>query len=196
MVSKEDIKKAAFILFAEKGYEDTTTQDIAEAVGLKKQSLYSHYKSKSEIYGDVLSDESAFFTGEITSAIERHKDQPAEIFMQEMSRILIELYSSRERLLFWKRNLIRWGTNAGREFFEKDGLEMTDHLKNDIMEIYGLFSGKYPLLKDWYNFKAVMLSFMVIIHGYLDWVMVAGHDEKIWQAIWEKYWNGIKNNFQ
>lgn len=196
MVSKDEIKKAAFTLFAENGYEDTTTQKIAEAVGLKKQSLYSHYRSKGDIYADILRDQSVFFTCEIKSAIERYKDESAEIFMRELSRKFIELFSSRERLLLWKRTLIRWGTNTGRDFFELNGTQISDLLKNDVRELYELFSGKYKLLEDWNNFKAVMLSFMLMINGYLDWVIVAGYDENMWQNIWEKYWNGIKFNFQ
>ncbi len=195
MVSKEEIKREAFKLFAEKGYEDTTTQDIAEAVGLKKQSLYSHYKSKGDIYADILRDQSFFFAYELKSAIDRYKDEPAEIFMNEFARTLIQMFSSRERLLLWKRTLIRWGTNTGREFFEMNG-RMNEQMRSDIKELYVVFSNRYDLLKDWNNFKAVILSFMLMINGYLDWVIVAGHDERTWQVIWEKYWNGIKSNFE
>ena len=196
MVSKDEIKKAAFTLFAENGYEDTTTQKIAEAVGLKKQSLYSHYKSKADIYADILREQSSFFTMEIKSAIDRYKEEPAEVFMRKLSRTLIDLFSSRERLLLWKRTLIRWGTNSGRDFFQENGSQMTNLLRNDVRELFELFSAKYKRLEDWNNFKAVMLSFMLMINGYLDWVIVVGHDEKMWQIIWEKYWNGIKSSFQ
>ena len=195
MVSKEEIKKEAFKLFAEKGYEGTTTQDIAETVGLKKQSLYSHYKSKEDIYNEILRDQSVFFSVQIQSAVERYKDEPAEIFMKELSRTLIQVFSSRERLLLWKRTLIRWDTNSVRDFFEING-GMNDQMKSDVGELYTLFSSRYRFLKDWNNFKAVLLSFVVIINGYLDWVIVVGHDEKMWQVIWEKYWNGIKSNFE
>jgi AcrR family transcriptional regulator len=195
MVSKEDIKKAAFKLFAENGYEDTTTQAIAEAVGLKKQSLYSHYKSKRDIYEEILRDQSVYFSTAIKSALDRLKEEPAEIFMKELSRTFIQLFSPRERLLLWKRTLIHWGTNKGREFFETDNAQFGERLKNDIRELYDLFGGKYKRLKDWNNFKAVMLSFMLFVNGYLDWVVVAGHNDSIWRAVWEKYWNGIKYSF-
>ena len=35
-------------LFAQKGFNATSMREIGEAIGIKKSSLYSHYKSKDE----------------------------------------------------------------------------------------------------------------------------------------------------
>jgi AcrR family transcriptional regulator len=48
-VSRENILKAAAQIFQEKGYHAASMQDIAEAVDLKKGSLYHHVSSKQEI---------------------------------------------------------------------------------------------------------------------------------------------------
>lgn len=40
---KEEIKQAALTLFANNGFEGTSLADIAGVVGLKKQSIYSHF---------------------------------------------------------------------------------------------------------------------------------------------------------
>ena len=43
-------------LFAEKGYEHTTIQDIVDALGMSKGAVYHHFKSKTDIY-DRITDE-------------------------------------------------------------------------------------------------------------------------------------------
>ena len=45
----EKILDAAAALFAEKGYQSTTLQDIIDATGLSKGAVYHHFRSKEEI---------------------------------------------------------------------------------------------------------------------------------------------------
>lgn len=52
--TKERIFEAAINLFAEKGFNATSMREIAEAVGIKKASMYSHYKSKDELLEKIL----------------------------------------------------------------------------------------------------------------------------------------------
>lgn len=49
MSTKDRILDASLSLFASKGYEATSMADIAESVGIRKPSLYSHFESKREI---------------------------------------------------------------------------------------------------------------------------------------------------
>lgn len=56
----EKILDAAAALFAEKGYQSTTLQDIIDATGLSKGAVYHHFRSKEEIarkVGDRMGDE-------------------------------------------------------------------------------------------------------------------------------------------
>ncbi len=48
-MTREEILQAAALIFQEKGYHAASMQDIAEAVELKKGSLYHHVDSKQEI---------------------------------------------------------------------------------------------------------------------------------------------------
>lgn len=47
--TKQEILNAALDLFSTQGYEATSMLQIAESVGIKKASLYSHFESKQEI---------------------------------------------------------------------------------------------------------------------------------------------------
>lgn len=55
----EKILSAAQMLFAQKGYQTTTLQDIIDATGLSKGAVYHHFRSKEEILqkvGDRIGD--------------------------------------------------------------------------------------------------------------------------------------------
>lgn len=52
--TKQDILDASLDLFSVRGYEATSMADIAEAVGIRKASLYTHYSSKEEIFTSLI----------------------------------------------------------------------------------------------------------------------------------------------
>ena len=51
---KNEILDAAELLFASKGFDETSTNDIINAVGIARGTLYHHFKSKEEILDAVI----------------------------------------------------------------------------------------------------------------------------------------------
>jgi AcrR family transcriptional regulator len=51
---KEEILDVATQLFAERGYEGTSMNDVAERVGMRKASLFYHFATKDALYEAVL----------------------------------------------------------------------------------------------------------------------------------------------
>ena len=47
--TKDRILFAALDLFSEKGYDQTSIDLVAEAVGIKGPSIYAHYKGKESL---------------------------------------------------------------------------------------------------------------------------------------------------
>ncbi len=54
-----EIQAQAQILFAKYGYENTSLSFIAEESGVKKQTIYSHFKSKEDLFRAVAESVSA-----------------------------------------------------------------------------------------------------------------------------------------
>jgi len=50
------IREAATTLFAEKGYENTTTRDICKAAGISNAALYYYFDSKTDLLYQILDE--------------------------------------------------------------------------------------------------------------------------------------------
>lgn len=52
--TKQEILSASLDLFSTRGYEATSVSEIADAVGIRKASLYSHFESKQAILDTLI----------------------------------------------------------------------------------------------------------------------------------------------
>ncbi|MDT0186053.1 TetR/AcrR family transcriptional regulator [Microbacterium sp. ARD31] len=55
VTTRDRILIEASRLFANKGYVDTSTRDIATAVGIRQPSLFYHFANKAEIFAELVS---------------------------------------------------------------------------------------------------------------------------------------------
>ena len=53
---REELLRAAARLFVEKGFEATTTRDIADAVGMRSGSPFYHFRSKQDLLKAAMAD--------------------------------------------------------------------------------------------------------------------------------------------
>ncbi len=51
---KDSLIKAASLLFMKKGYHETKTKDIAQAVGVTEPIIYKHFSGKQELFFEVI----------------------------------------------------------------------------------------------------------------------------------------------
>jgi AcrR family transcriptional regulator len=193
MATKDEIKNAALRLFAAKGFEATTTNDIAAAVGLKKQSLYSHFNNKNSIYFEVLKDSSDYIWGKIQESIEEKKDRPTEELMKSILECMFGIFSDHECLLFWKRAFIVYGSGENKQIVEHADWQFDRKLKD---ELYREMCRRKEKPEDPAVFRRFFYLFMIFVQGYLDFMIIMGHNEDIWKNIWEDYWTCANRFFK
>lgn len=101
--NKKLIKDVALELFGQKGYEDTSLAEIAKEVGIKKPSIYNHFRSKEDLFIEVLED---LIVNEVTAyRMTEGKMNPSEPLKN--IKILFDLFCQRlmttKEALLWKR---------------------------------------------------------------------------------------------
>jgi TetR/AcrR family transcriptional regulator len=72
--TRELILRAALHCFADRGYEGTSLNDIAGAVGIRRQSLLHHFPSKEALYRQVLEVSFTEWMALVAEAIDKPRD--------------------------------------------------------------------------------------------------------------------------
>ena len=129
MNTKEKIFDVALDLFSKKGYDSVSLREIAEEVGIKKSSIYSHYPSKEAIlmsifeyftdlfeYDDLLNSKDFTLSSDNEILIEN-----PELFYHKGSEAIKEMFSQERNLKIWKLIFIQMHYNETiRLFFQNE----------------------------------------------------------------------------
>lgn len=86
---RADLVRVAARLFRERGFDGTTTRDIADAVGMRSGSPFYHFKSKQEILAAVM--EEGLVAGLPAAEEIAAGDQPPRAKFQALVRAHLEI---------------------------------------------------------------------------------------------------------
>ncbi len=87
--TRERLIDVARQLFARKGIENTTMNDIATASDRGRRTIYTYFRTKSEIYQAVIEDESARIINELKSKVDSQSSPGAKLRALMECRIAI-----------------------------------------------------------------------------------------------------------
>jgi AcrR family transcriptional regulator len=89
---KEAIISVATGLFSRFGLEKTTMEDIAKAARKGKSTLYYYFKSKEDVFAEVIKREISGLKGAMLEAVEREKDpgKKLKVFVDTRLRYLTQ----------------------------------------------------------------------------------------------------------
>lgn len=124
MNTKEKIFNVSLDLFSKKGYDSVSLREIAEEVGIKKSSIYSHYSSKEAILMDVFDQFTASFNIDDEN-MELNENNPLlqnpELFYHIGSEAIKNMLFQETNLKIWKLILIQMHHNETiRSFFQNE----------------------------------------------------------------------------
>ena len=137
MSTRDRILEEALALFAEKGYEGTGVDLIAEQVGIKGPSLYKHFKSKEEILNTLIDEAEAryekFFGSENNiGIIPQSKEEFVRTSMEKISFSLLDPHITKIRILI-----------AQEQFRNERFGEITSrHQLDGARKMYGMIMGE------------------------------------------------------
>lgn len=155
--TKERIKKAAYQLFADKGFKEVTMKDICDNTGLSRGGLYRHYESTEQIFSEIIS---AFLTvqnTELQEQIDNHSSA-VDILNQLLEKYCLEMLDAKNSLSL-----------AIYEYFSKKGMEESDNLLSQQYQMsfslwdrlirYGISRGDFRQVDSRAVFDIIVFSY-------------------------------------
>ncbi|MFF5995112.1 TetR/AcrR family transcriptional regulator [Lysinibacillus sp. KU-BSD001] len=180
----QKIKAAALKNFAENGYDGSSLAQIAEEVGIKKQSIYTYFKSKDmlfqTLYQDVLEQELAFMRDFLAT----HDD-----VLQRKLFALLRAWEQRFQEQVATKFFIR------TSFFAPQHLEavITKHVYvylDALEQLFSAYFAKHPLAV---RAEDAAIAYLALLDSLFVEMLYGGHArfERRLQAGWLVFWNGV-----
>lgn len=186
-MSASNIKHAALIQFAQNGYDGTSLATIANDVGIKKQSIYAHFKGKDELYlsilEDVIMDERRYIQDYVSSQTTLPIHDRLYQFLAEYSE--------------------RCETHASSKFLLRNGFLPPSHLHELMMQkVYNYLDDIEQLFLQYLEkqqtfftvpLEEVVISYIGLIDSLQIELLYSGTDrfQQRLHASWNIFWRGI-----
>nr|WP_263324619.1 TetR/AcrR family transcriptional regulator [Neobacillus sp. Marseille-Q6967] len=185
------IKESALNHFAKNGYEGTSLAQIAEDVGIKKQSIYTHFKGKDELFlhicNEVFQKELHF----VNEFIEAHQNKSLHDFLFGFLQQYKERYEHDDYTKFWLRisffppaHLYDQVMKLVYEYLDRSEELILPFLDHAVKE--GVISSSIDVQKAVTAYFGVLDAiFVELIYGGLE------RTQKRLDASWYLYWRGL-----
>ncbi|WP_368297993.1 TetR/AcrR family transcriptional regulator [Cytobacillus firmus] len=192
-MTSNQIKEVSLKHFATNGYEGASLAHIAEDVGIKKQSIYTHFKGKDELFLQLCSDASENEIRFVINFIEINKTRPLKELLYDFLLQSIDRYEKNVSNKFWIRTA----------FFPPNHLnELVMIMVNQYLdELEALF---IPIIKNamaegeinlTIGEERATVAFLGVLDGILVEMVYGGPKrlKKRLDASWGVYWLGLSN---
>ena len=140
--------RTAATLFAERGAEATTAEDIAHTAGIALRTFYRYFRSKEEAVAPLLSGSVHAWIADLQAAPREPGDTVPQQLEQSARRALTPTDPEDEEVLRWTRGLIRSmeADPALRPVWDRVSRESEDALIPVLTELIGADADPLELL--------------------------------------------------
>jgi AcrR family transcriptional regulator len=156
--ARERIVQTALLAFAEKGYHETTMEDIAERLGVSEGAIYLYFKSKRELF-KAIGESGEHQIGQIISSSIGNED-PVKAFFdsvvnvyeqyEPISGLIVELMAEASRDASLKKIF--------RDDFDEDGKTLGNFLEE---------LRKRRLIGADADAHSISMGLLALLHGYV-----------------------------
>jgi AcrR family transcriptional regulator len=184
-MTQQKIIQAAYKNFAEHGYSGGSLAQIAEEVGIRKQSIYTYFKSKDALYLSIFKDAMQTELAFIQSFIAQGKNH----LIEEMLHLLL------------RSAQLRFKEQRSTQFFIRSIFITPPHLESQLLEhTYFYLDSLEDILKHYFSDQQISVSptiaassFLALLDSLYVEILYGGEArfEKRLEAGWHVYYRGI-----
>lgn len=182
---------AALKYFTIHGYEGASLSQIAEEVGIKKQSIYSHFKGKDDLFMQVLRDAKEVELTSILHYFSKIDSKNPEKDLFEFLQLYIDIFKKNEQLMFWLRMSFFPPTHLEKEIGQ-ECIDINEKVKTLLESKFQIWINAKLIVDD--AAKTPTLAFLGVVDSIIL-ELVYGYDEKRLKekldASWMVFWRGI-----
>lgn len=191
LLKSKEIKDVALKFFTIHGYEGASLSQIAEHVGMKKQSLYAHFKGKDDLFLQVLHDAKETEISSKINYLSKVDTQNPKADLLGYLQLVIDLFQQSEQLKFWLR----------MSFFPPLHLaeEINEEVYDSEEKIQTVLESKF---QDWIDAKVILedralvptLAFLGIVDSIMLELAYGDNEQRLHNklnASWTVFWRGI-----
>lgn len=184
------IKAVALSHFARYGYEGTSLANIAQEVGIKKPSIYAHFKGKEELYFVCLEAALQKDLQRFTDDIKNFSKSSTEALLINLLKGYAKRFGESEESMFWLRTSY-FPPDAFREqIIEKANA----HIENIRELLFPVFK-RAKEQDELYNIeiKDALEAYVCLLDGLMVELLYAGLNrfETRLNASWKVFWRGL-----
>lgn len=190
-VKNIELKEAALKYFTIHGYEGASLSQIAEEVGMKKQSIYAHFKGKDDLFLQVLRDAKQTELNTKLQYFQPLDSADPQKDLYGFLQMVIHLFQKDEHLKFWLRMSFFPPAHLAKEI-EEDVLDIERQVQAVLEEKF----------QQWLDAKLVVgESALILTYAFLSMVdsillelVYVGEEKRLSErldASWKVFWRGI-----
>lgn len=171
---KKQIQEAAFTLFCENGFDNTTTADIAKHAGVAVGTVYSYFDDKADIYKAVFECYLKEEVAKILSALGTETQRDIHQFVLAWKASYMELFGQSNKALSEISGSMSKIVDLNFFFSEFE--------VNYVQSVFQILKTKYKF--EALTFEKVWIAFLIIDE--LNNEYVSGRHKKIDYQLFEK----------
>ncbi|MBI0578679.1 TetR/AcrR family transcriptional regulator [Neobacillus cucumis] len=192
-MKSNEIKEAALKYFTIHGYEGASLSQIAEEVGMKKQSIYAHFKGKDDLFLQVLRDAKETELSSKLQYFGKIDSQNPERDLYGFLQLVIDLFQKNEHIKFWLRMSFFPPAHLAKAI-EKEIIDTEEKVQVILESNFQDWIDAEVIVGD--TAKTPTFAFLGVVDSILL-ELVYGNDEKRLkdklEASWTVFWRGISH---
>ncbi|MBO1626572.1 TetR/AcrR family transcriptional regulator [Bacillus arachidis] len=184
------IKAVALSHFARYGYEGTSLANIAQEVGIKKPSIYAHFKGKEELYFTCLEAALQKDLQCFTDDMENFSESSTEALLVNLLKGYAKRFGESEESMFWLRTSY-FPPDAFREQIIEKANAHIENIRELLFPVFKRANEQGELHN--IEIKDALEAYLCLIDGLMVELLFAGLNRfKIrLNASWKVFWNGL-----
>ncbi|MGD7022246.1 TetR/AcrR family transcriptional regulator [Rossellomorea vietnamensis] len=193
-MTSDQIKKAALKYFALNGYEGASLSHIANDVGIKKQSIYTHFSGKDDLFFQICRDAFVSELASIKDFITKRSSLPVKEVLYGFLLHCIERFERLDSAKFMVRISFFPPAHLSSEVL-KEVYHYLDELESLFLPILETSADRGEILSS-VDVPKAAAAFLGVMDAVIVEMLYGGpvRLQKRLDASWYLYWNGIMND--